>query len=416
MSEVAQFADRQTGNATAPGACGPLSGIKVLDLSAYHAGPYGCTMLADMGAEVIKIESPDGDNARRYPSSLASEARGLLGSNRSKRGLVLNLKLEAGRAVLHRLVSDADVLVHNFRPSVPARLGLDYEQLSGINPRIIVCAVTGYGEAGPLKGKPGYDQVLQAMTGICASQGRGGPPQIVYGSAVDYYAAAQVAMGVSAALYHRQISGTGQYVGVSLLRAALTMQSMRLIWADGEPRDIPRDMHSGGITGLHPTKQGHLYLSANTPHFWRSLCELVGLPEMAQDSRFDTIRKRAEQIDVIVPRLREALAAKTALEWEETFGTSVPCAAVRPVEDMFDHPQVLAQDLIAEVEHPRVGRYKCLQNPIHFSSTPCRKPYAAPLLGQHSQEILDQAGYSADEIAELLKQEAVIADQKEALS
>ena len=133
-----------------------MSGIKVLDLSAYHAGPYGCTMLADMGAEVIKIESPDGDNARRYPSSLASEARGLLGSNRSKRGLVLNLKLEAGRAVLHRLVSDADVLVHNFRPSVPARLGLDYEQLSGINPRIIVCAVTGYGEAGPLKGKCSY--------------------------------------------------------------------------------------------------------------------------------------------------------------------------------------------------------------------------------------------------------------------
>jgi formyl-CoA transferase len=368
-------------------------------------------MLADMGAEIIKIEPPEGDNARRYPSTLASEARGLLGSNRSKRGLVLNLKLEEGRAVLHRLARDADVVVHNFRPSVPGRLGLDYEQLREINPRIIVCAVTGYGETGPLKDKPGYDQVLQSMSGICVAQGRGGPPQIVYGSAVDYYAAAQVAIGVSAALYHRQVSGTGQYVGVSLLRAALTMQSMRLIWAEGEPRDIPRDMHSGGITGLHPTKDGYLYLSANTPHFWQSLCELVGLPELAQDPRYDTIRKRAEQIDVIVPVLRAALAARTALEWEQVLGSRVPCAAARPVEDMFDHPQVVAQDLIAEVDHPKVGRYKCLQNPIHFSETPCAKPYAAPLLGQHSREILAQAGYDDRETSKLIEQGAVIAYQ-----
>jgi crotonobetainyl-CoA:carnitine CoA-transferase CaiB-like acyl-CoA transferase len=391
---------------------GPLTGVRVLDLSAYHAGPYGCTMLADMGAEVIKIEPPEGDNARRYPSTLASEARGLLGSNRSKRGLVLNLKLEEGRAALHRLVKNADVLVHNFRPSVPARLGLDYEQLRQVNPRIIVCAVTGYGETGPLKDKPGFDQVLQTMTGICVGQGRKGPPQIVYGSAVDYYGAAQVAMGVSAALYHRQVSGVGQYIGVSLLRAALTMQSMRLIWAEGEPRDIPRDMHSGGITGLHPTKEGYLYLSANTPHFWESLCDMVGLPEMAKDPRYDTIRKRAEQIDVIVPKLREALAARTALEWEQLLDTRVPCAAARPVEDMFDHPQVLAQDMITEVEHPKVGRYKLMQKPIHFSATPCGKPYAAPLLGQHTEEVLKEAGFSDAEVTTLLERGAAIAYQE----
>jgi crotonobetainyl-CoA:carnitine CoA-transferase CaiB-like acyl-CoA transferase len=390
---------------------GPLTGVKVLDLSAYHAGPYGCTMLADMGAEVIKIEPPEGDNARRYPSTLATEARGLLGSNRSKRGLSLDLKQAEGRAVLHRLVARADVLVHNFRPSVPKRLGLDYEQLQAINPRIIVCAVTGYGETGPLKDKPGFDQVLQTMSGICVGQGRSGPPAIVYGSAVDYYAAAQVSMGVSAALFHRERTGAGQYVGVSLLQAALTMQSMRLIWAEGEPRDIARDMHSGGITGLHPTKEGSLYLSANTPHFWRALCDLIGLPELGADPRYDSIRKRAEHKAEIEPKVRAALAARTALEWETLLGEQVPSAAARPIEDMFDHPQVVAQGLIAEVSHPTVGSYKCLRRPIHFSKTPCGDPYAAPLLGQHTEDILAEAGYPAEAIAALRRDGVVIAPE-----
>jgi crotonobetainyl-CoA:carnitine CoA-transferase CaiB-like acyl-CoA transferase len=383
---------------------GPLTGVKVLDLSAYHAGPYGCTMLADMGAEIVKIEPPSGDNARHYPSTLTTEARGLLGSNRSKRGLVLDLKQEAGRKIMHRLTKNADVVVHNFRPSVPARLGLAYEQLKVINPGIIVCSVTGYGETGPLKDKPGYDQVLQTMTGYCMAQGRGGPPQIVYGSAVDYYGAAQVAMGVSAALFYRERTGEGQYIGVSLLRAALTMQSMRLIWAQGEPRDIQRDMHSGGITGLHPTKEGSLYLSANTPHFWKSLCDLIGLPEIATDPRYDTIRKRAENKATIEPIIRGALLQRTALEWEAHLGEQVPCAAARPIEDMFDHPQVLAEELIAEVKHPTVGSYKCLRNPIRFSATPCGEPFAAPLLGQHSEEILAEEGYSDGEIASLREQ------------
>src|SRR4051794_8422856 len=154
---------------------GPLAGVRVLDLSAYHAGPYGCAMLADMGADVVKVEPPEGDNARRYPSTLASEARGFLGSNRSKRGVVLDLKQPGGREALHRLAATADVLVHNFRPSVPARLGLAFEQLHALNPRLIVCSVTGYGERGPMKDYPGFDQVLQTMTGICAGQGRNGP-------------------------------------------------------------------------------------------------------------------------------------------------------------------------------------------------------------------------------------------------
>jgi len=372
------------------GPAGPLSGVRVLDLSAYIAGPYGCTMLADQGADVIKIEPPDGDNLRKYPSTLEAESRAFLGVNRSKLGLVLDLKSPQGLASLLRLVREADVLVHNFRPSVPKRLGIDADRLALINPRLIYCAVTGYGESGPMKDKAGYDQVLQTMTGICVLQGRrGGTPEIVYGSVVDYYAAALVAAGVASALYERERSGRGQVVGVSLLRSALTMQSARMIWADGEPLDVGRDMHSGGVTGIHPAREGHLYLSANTPRFWKALCDKTGLAHLADDARYDSVRKRAQCAGEIVPQLREALLARTALEWEALFGDEVPCAAARRVEDMFDHPQVAAEQMVTTVQHPVVGSYRGLTRPITFSRTPGPDPFAAPTLGQDNAVLAD---------------------------
>ena len=246
------------------------------------------------------------------------------------------------------------MLVHNFRPSVPARLGIDYERMKAINPRLIYCALTGYGETGPLKDRAGYDQVLQTMTGICAEQGKPGDPAIVYGSAVDFYAASMLAFAVSSALFERSRTGEGRQVGVSLLRSALAMQSARLVWAEGEGRDVARDMRSGGITGLHPTKSGSLYISANTPHFWKALCELTGLPELAADPRFDTMRKRAAA-------RRPRSCRRSARPSQPTppsngrrgFGDRVPCAAARAVEDMFDHPQVDAEGILASFEHPR---------------------------------------------------------------
>ena len=369
------------------GATGPLSGVRVLDLSAYIAGPYGCTLLADQGAEVIKVEPPVGDNLRKYPSTLEAESRAFLGVNRSKAGIVLDLKDGDQRAVLMRLVAEADVLVHNFRPSVPKRLGIDFDSLQAINPRLIYCAVTGYGETGPLKDKAGYDQVLQSMTGMCAMQGKPDAPEIVYGSVVDYYAAALVAGGVSSALYERERSGQGQYVGVSLLRSALAMQSARMIWADGEPDGVSRDMRSGGITGLHPTAQGWLYISANTPHFWQALCAKTGLEHLASDARYDTVRKRAEHATELLAELHVALAARTALEWEALFGEEVPCAAARRVEDMFEHPQVLAQDMIAPLAHPTLGSYRGVTRPIVCGRTPGPQPFAAPLFDQHTAQL-----------------------------
>jgi formyl-CoA transferase len=223
---------------------------------------------------------------------------------------------------------------------------------------------------------------------MCALQGkRGGPPEILYGSVVDYYAAALVASGVASALFERERSGRGQYVGVSLLRSALTMQSARLVWAGDEPLDIGRDMRSGGVTGIHPAREGYIYISANTPHFWAALCRITGLEDLAADVRFDTVKKRAANSGELLARLHAALATRTALEWEALFGDQVPCAAARQVEDMFQHPQVLAEGIIGDLAHASIGNYRGVTRPIVFSRTPGPEPFAAPALGQHDSDL-----------------------------
>ncbi len=377
----------------------PLAGIQVLDLSAYIAGPYGCALLSDLGAQVIKIEPPEGDNLRKYPSTLQAESRAFIGVNRGKRGISLDLKSAEGYEIFLKLLSGADVLVHNFRPTVPPRLKIDFPTLSQLNPKLVYCAMTGYGSSGPMANNAGYDQVLQAMSGICDSQGMGkAEPEIVYGSVVDFYASAMIANSVNAALFKRERTGQGSYLEVSLLASALTMQSTRLVWAEGEPKNIERDMRSGGITGIHPTKEGFIYLSANTPHFWEALCTLLGLVSLATDERYDTVRKRAENASVIVPIIREALQQRSAAEWEAHFGTRVPCAMVRPVHDMFEHPQVQAEGMVREFSHSKIGKYKSITGLIKMDHAACATERAAPDFGEHTSELLAEYGYSEQQI------------------
>jgi formyl-CoA transferase len=339
---------------------------------------------------------------RQFPSSLPGEARFFLGTNRGKRALALDLKQKEGLAVLHRMIERADVLVENFRPSVPARLGIDYPRLKAINPRLIYAALTGYGDQGPLREKGGFDQVLQCLSGMAVFQGGGSDnPQLVLGSVLDYFTSALLAYGVAAALFHREKSGQGQYLSLSLLRSALTIQAGRFVWADSEGRDVARDSGTGGLTGIHPTRQGALYISVHSNHFFAALCELIGRPELASDPRCVSMRSRAEHSAALLPEIRAALAARTALEWEEIFGERVPCAAVRQIEDMFDHPQVLAEDLVTTLDHPVVGRYRTMTKPVKFSETPGPASAASPIFGQHSDEVLASCGYSAAEIAGL---------------
>ena len=391
-----------------PTPAGPLDGVTVLDLCSYLAGPYGCTLLADLGARVIKVESPQGDMLRQFPSSLPGESRFFLGTNRGKHAMALDLKHPEGLAVLHRMVETADVLVENFRPSVPARLGIDYPRLKAVNPRLVYCGLTGYGDTGPLSEKGGFDQVLQCLSGMAVFQG-GGPDkaQVVLGSVLDYFTSALLAYGVASALFHRERSGAGQYLSLSLLRSALTIQAGRFVWTDSESREVPRDSGAGGLTGIHPTRDGGLYISVHSNHFFAALCELIGRPELARDPRCATMRSRAAHVAELVPELRAALAARRALEWEEIFGERVPCAAVRPIEDMFDHPQVIAEELVTNLDHPVVGRYRTMTKPIKFADTPGPPPTPSPVFGQHSEEILAAYGYSAQDIAALRERGAI---------
>lgn len=385
-----------------------LQGIVVLDLAGYLAGPYGSALLGDVGADVIKIEPPGGDAVRQYPSTLAGDNRTFLGVNRNKRSIVLDLKNPHGLVAFYRLVERSDVVVHNFRPSVPKRLGIEYEKLRSRRPDLIYCSLTGYGESenGPLRDHPGYDTMLQCFTGIAAMQGsENGLPEILNGSIVDYFTSAFVAIHILAALVHRLRTGEGQHVKPSLLRSAISLQAGQFIWADSEPRNVER-WWGASYSGIYPTKEGHLYLQATTPAFWKSLCEFLSFPELLEDSRFDTLTKRAALRDKIKPLIRESLMRRTAREWEELMLGKVPCIAVRTIDEMFDHPQVLAEGLVVEHESPNVGKYKSMGKAIKMAvgGTPTTR---APMLGEHTDEVLARFGFRDDEITALRANGAV---------
>ncbi len=386
-----------------------LAGVRVLDLTSYIAGPYAGALLGDLGADIVKVESPEGDTLRHYPSTLPVESRAYLGVNRNKRGIVIDLKQPAGRVLLERMVRQADVLLHNFRPDAAQRLGVDFATLASINPRIVAGALTGFGQVGPMRLRPGFDQVLQSMTGLSDCQGADeGQPRVIWGSVVDYYAASLLAMSVCGALFARDRTGQAQEIDVSLLRAAIAMQAGRMVWAAGEGRDVPRDLRSGRLAGIHPTKEGWLYLQAQTPKFWRALCELTGLEALAADPRFATMTQRKQHEDEIVAHLHAALSQRTALEWEALFGDHVPCAAVRTVGEMFEHPQVQALGLVTTHEHPTLGQYRALAGSVRIGpQEPSGAGRRAPQQGEHTDELLREWGCSPEEIEHLHAQGVV---------
>ena len=373
----------------------------MLDLTQYLAGPYGCTLLGDVGADIIKIEPPGGDRCRHYPSSLSEENRTFLGANRNKRSIVLDLKRPEGLDAFYRLVEQADVVVHNFRPSVPQRLGIDYATLRSRRPDLIYCSFTGYGEneGGPLRDHPGFDTMLQCFTGLAAMQGGDGVPQILNGSIVDYHSSSMVAIAILSALIHRLRTGEGQHVSASLLQSAISLQAGQFIWAEGEPRDIER-WWGVGYSGIYPTKEGYIYLQATTPAFWKNLCKHLGFPQLAEDPRYDTHVKRTALKDDIKPLIRQGLMQRTALEWEQLMLGEVPSIAVRGIGDMFDHPQLLAEGLVVEHEHPTVGRYRTMGKAVKMGVGD-RPTTRAPMLGEHTDEVLSRFGFQKNEIAAL---------------
>ncbi|RSS05543.1 MULTISPECIES: CaiB/BaiF CoA-transferase family protein [Streptomyces] len=393
------------GGTPAPGA---LCGIRVLDLTRILSGPLATMVLADLGADVVKVEdTKDGDDTRQWgPPFQGGEAAYFLAANRNKRGVSVDLKSARGREFVLRLADRADVLVENFRPGTAARLGLGYEELSARNPRLVYASISGYGQTGPWASRPGYDAIAQALSGMMSITGEAGGAPVRPGVATaDIGAGMWAVIGILAALHAREVTGRGQHVDVSLLDGQLAWLTYVAggYFATGT---VP-----GPHGSAHPTivpyqalttADGHLLVAAGNDRLWRRFAEVLGQPALADDPRFVTNPDRVRHRDALIPLLEAALARRSSAEWAEALeAAGVPCAPISTVDEALDSPQARARGMVTTLPHPTAGELRTLGSPLKLSATPPRIRTAPPLLGQHTDDVLAEAGYSAREIEEL---------------
>jgi crotonobetainyl-CoA:carnitine CoA-transferase CaiB-like acyl-CoA transferase len=369
----------------------PLEGIRVVDLTSYIAGSYGAMMLADLGADVVKVEALEGDSFRELP--------GFFGWNRGKRSIALNLKTSEGREVVERLARTADVVMENWRPGVADRLGVGHQHLMALNPRLIYLSVTAFGSTGPYADRPGFDPLLQALGGLMTLQGFGGPPQYLRPASTDYYTAALGCQAVLAALFVRERTGTGQRIETSLLRGVLALQSGIVLDYPTKPtllRDNPTYRLYKGSDGQW------FFVACGNQSFWAKLCKAMGMESSADDPRFGSWLLRLQNNQALLPILEKRFGEKTRDEWLAILAAhDIPAAPVKTVLEFMDDPAVQHHDMVHEYDHPDVGRLRLMGQPIAFTDTPTRDPGPPPTLGQHTDEVLKEAGYDAATIHEL---------------
>jgi formyl-CoA transferase/CoA:oxalate CoA-transferase len=393
---------------------GPLEGIRVLDLSRALAGPYCTMMLGDMGAEVIKVEMPGtGDDSRSWgPPFVKGESAYFMSVNRNKKSLTLNMKSEKSKEIIVKLIERSDVLVENFRPGAMQRLGLDYEAVSKLNPKIVYCSISGFGQDGPYRSLPGFDQVLQGMGGMMSITGEPDGPPIKVGVAIaDISGGMFAAYGIVTALFTREKLGKGQLIDVSLLDSQVAWMTYRAgdYFASGE---IPKPVGSG-----HPVivpyqafkaKDVYINIAAGNDNLWQRFCDKVGLKDVKDDPKFATNAKRVENRKEIVKIISELIVTKNGDEWLKMLtDAGVPCGPIYAMDKIFSDPQVLHRNMLVELDRPAAGRIKVTGNPVNLSETPGDVKVPPPALGQHNEEILAELGYGAKDV-EGLKAEKVI--------
>ena len=369
----------------------PLEGIRVIDLTSYIAGSYGAMMLADLGASVIKVEALEGDSFRELP--------GFFGWNRGKRSIALNLKTPEGREIVERLAREGDVVMENWRPGVADRLGVGHAHLLALNPKLIYCSVTAFGSTGPYVDRPGFDPLLQALGGLMTLQGFGGPPVYLRTAPTDYYTAALGCQAVLAALFVRERTGRGQRIETSLLRGVLALQSGIVLDYPGKPTLIRENptyrLYKGGDGQW-------FFVACGNQSFWVKLCKALGMEEFADDPRFGSWLLRLQNNQALLPIIEQRFGEKTRDEWLAILAAhDIPAAPVKTVLEFMDDPAVRHHDMVHEYDHPDVGRLRLMGQPIVFTDTPTRDPGPPPLLGQHTDEVLEEAGYDAITINEL---------------
>ncbi len=391
-----------------------LDGIKVLDLSRALAGPYCTMMLADMGAEVIKVEMPGtGDDSRAWgPPFVEGESAYFMSINRNKKSITLDMKGDKAIEIIMKLIKESDVLVENFRPGAMERLGLAYQQVKAVNPRLVYCSISGFGQNGPYRMLPGFDQVLQGMGGLMSITGEpDGPPVKVGVPIADITAGMFAAYGIAIALFTRDKTGSGQMVDISLLDSQVALLTYRAgsFFASGE---IPKRIGSGHpvIVPYQAFKARDVYINiaVGNDQLWGKFCKAVGLEDIMNDHRFATNAKRVQNRDAVVKAVGDLIATKNGEEWLKILtDAGIPCGPIYTVDKIFSDPQVIHRQMVAELHHPKAGTIKVTGNPVKLSDTPGEPSVAPPLLGQHTQEVLEGLGYSAQEIEEL-KQAKII--------
>jgi crotonobetainyl-CoA:carnitine CoA-transferase CaiB-like acyl-CoA transferase len=408
---------------------GALSGVRVLDFSEYIAGPYAGQMLADMGADVVKVEPPHGDFWRLSNMIAPNESRGFIGVNKGKRSISIDLKRPEAREIIRRAVLRSDALIANYRPGVAKRLGVDYETLSAINPRLIYCENTAFGDTGPYAGKAGFDLVSQAMTGIMAYEGGSGLPRSIVTTAVtDISSGMFMAYAIASALYQRERTGRGQYIEGSLFAAGIAIQYRPMLSIEKEDRaardQLLADLEKGRREGksyeeilgerrpgrtpsqvgpyyrTYEARDGYMVIACLNNRLRRAVRDTLGVDDPRVDGpEFNVAALGWERAQEITHEMEAIIATKSVAEWCAIFDEKgVPCGPVRLPAEMFEDPHVVANNLVVELDHPVVGKIKMANSPLKMSDAETGARSASPALGQHTREYLTELGFAPSEI------------------
>ena len=395
---------------------GPLHEMKVLELAQIMAGPTCGMLLADLGADVVKVERiPGGDDTRRMDRpSVNGESAAFMAMNRNKRGIALNLKVPAAQEALKRMAAHADVLTENYRKGALERLGLGYDALKALNPRLIYCSVSGYGRTGPYADRGGFDLVAQGMSGLMAITGEPGGAPVKCGSPVcDINAGILAALGVVSAYAHRLKTGQGQLVDTSLYEAGIqqTYWHAAMYFATGAAPGPSGSAHilSAPYQAFRAA-DGWLNIGGANQANWERLARVLGAPEWLADERFRTNSDRMRNLSTLTALMNEKLSRRRVGEWTAALeAQGIPCGPIHSIAEMAADPQTAAREMVVELQHPRAGATQALGLPIKLSATPGGVERAAPLLGEHTREVLAQYGFSAGEIEDLIQAGAAVA-------
>ncbi|OLC74488.1 MAG: CoA transferase [Acidobacteria bacterium 13_1_40CM_4_65_8] len=385
---------------------GALDGLHVLDVTQVMAGPFCTMLLADLGADVIKIEPPAGDSTRSMPGAVGTDSPSFNAVNRGKRSVVLNLKTPEGRDALERLARTADIFVENYRPGVVAALGLDYESLNAVNPRLIYASISGYGQTGPDRQKGGFDLVAQGVSGIMSITGEAGGPPVKAGVPLTDLGAGLFALvGILAAVEHRHRTGAGQHIDTSLVEAGVALS----VWEATEyfaglgvpqPKGSAHRMFAP-YQAIH-CADGYITLGTANDRLFRRFCDLLEHPEWATDPQFADNQTRLENQAELAAQIEAVTGQQPRAHWIALFDANeIPCGPINNYEQVFADPHIAAREMAVDVEHPTLGRMRALGSAIKMSDTPTNPRRRAPMLGEHTEAVLEEYGFSAEEIAAL---------------